>query len=149
MIFPLVFFLLSLAMPSPTQKTTITRYVHLEAAVDRPYWGYNSDELAKIDPMSVFRYLPPTATQRPSSRTTPEVDSTLEFPRGLDLDSLHTLAQMGVPAYGWSAHSGLVFPSMDPLAMPVWNEEVKQRRATTDDIFRFDSGPQPDQLESV
>ena len=32
-------FLRSLAMPNPTQKTTITRYVHIVAEVDRPYWG--------------------------------------------------------------------------------------------------------------
>ena len=149
------FFLRSLAMPNPTQKTTITRCAHMVDAFDRPYWGYNSDELAKIDPMcpiAGFPFLPPTATQRPSDHTMPEVDSThstLEFLWGPDLGSLHTVAQMGVTAFGWSANSGLAFPSMDPLAMPVWNQEVKQRRATTEDIFGLDSGLQDDQPESV
>ena len=149
-------------MPNPTQKTTITRYVYIVAAVDRSYWGYNSDELAKIDPMCVvagFRFLPPTATQRLSDHTMPEVDSTLEFPWGPDLGSLHLVAPMGVTAMGvtaerWSADSNLVLPSLDPLAVPEWNGEIEvkvpnQRRATTDHIFRFDPGPQHDQIESM
>ena len=149
-------------MSNPNQNATITRYVHIVAAVDRPYWGYNSDELAKIDPMCVvagFRFLPPTATQRPSDHTMPEVDSTLEFPCGPVLGSRHLVRPMGVTTMGviaerWSADSSLVFPSLDPLAVPAWNGEMEvrysnQRRATTDDIFRFDPGPQHDQLESV
>ena len=122
------FFLRSLAMPNPIQKTTITRYVHMVAAVDRPYWGYNSDELAKIDPMCVvtgFPLLPPTATQRLSDHTIPEVYSTLEFPWAPDLGSLRPVASMGVTADRWSADSSLVFPSMDPFAVPAWNGEIE------------------------
>ena len=115
-------------MPNPTRKTTITRCVRVIAAVDRPHWGYNSDELAKIDPMCVvagFPFLPPMATQRPSDYTMPEVDSTLELPWAPDLGSLRPVALMGVIADKWSADSSLVFPSADPVAVPAWNREIE------------------------
>ena len=129
------FFLRSLAMPNPTRKTTITRCVRIVAAVDRPYWGYNSDELAKIDPMCVvagFPFLPPTATQRPSDHTVPEVDSTLEFPWAPDLGSLRPVAPIGVTADRWSGDSSLVFPLMDPLAVPAWNGEIEVKVPQSD-----------------
>ena len=115
-------------MPNPILKTTITRYVHMVDALDRPYWGYNSDELAMIDPLCVvagFPFLPPTATQRSSDHTMPEVDSTLEFPWVPDLGSLRPVAPMGVTADKWSADSSLVVPSVNPLAVPAWNGEVE------------------------
>ena len=125
-IFPRAFSLRSLAMPNPTQKTTITRYVHIVTAVCRSYWEYNSDELAKIDPICVVagsRFLPPTAT--PSERTMPEDDSTLGFPWGPDLGSLHPVAVKAGTADRWSADSSLIFPSMDPFAVPAWNGEIE------------------------
>ena len=80
--------------------------------------------------MCVFRYLPPTATQRPLGHTIREVDSTPEFPWGPDLGTLHLVAPMAVTAMGvtaerWSADSSVVFPSMDPLAVPAWNGEIE------------------------
>ena len=137
------FFPRSLAMPNPILKTTITRYVHMVGALDRPDWGYNSDELAKIDPMcgvAGFRFLPPTATQRPSDCTMPGVDSTLEFPWVPDLGSPHPVAPMGVTADKWSADSSLVFPSSDPLLLrsgligvdiPTSNRHAQENRLST------------------
>ena len=122
------FFPRSPTMANPILKTTITRYVHIVAAIGKPYQGHNSDELAKIDPMCVvagFPFLPPTATERPSDHTMSEVDSTLGFPWGPDLGPLHPVAAMGVTADKWSTDSSLVFPSMDPVAKPACNEEIE------------------------
>ena len=131
-------------MTNPTQKTTITRYVNIVAAVDRSYWGYNSDELAKIDPMCVaagFRFLPPTAAQRPSEDKVPEIDPILEFPWGPVLGSRHLVAPMGmgitameVTAERWSADSSLVFPSLDPLAVPAWDGEIEVKVPTRGEL---------------
>ena len=55
----------------------------------------------------------------------PEVDSTFEFPWRPDLGSLRPVAPMGVTADRWSADSSLVFPSMNPLAIPAWNREIE------------------------
>ena len=115
-------------MADPILKTTITRYVHIVAAVGRPYQGHNSDELAKIDPMRVvagFPFLPPTATQRPLDHTMPGGDSTLGSPWGPDLGPLQPVAPMGVHADKWSTNSSLVIPSMDPVASPAWNKEIE------------------------
>ena len=97
-------------------------------ALDRTYWGYNSGELAKIDPMygaAGFPFLPPTATQRPSDHTMQEVYSTVESSWGPDLGSLRPVAPMGVTADKWSSDSSLVFQSMGPLAVPAWNGEIE------------------------
>jgi hypothetical protein len=112
------------------------------AAVDKSYWEHNSDQLTTIDPMSIVQFPPPTATQRASDYTVPEVDSTLEYPCDLGLDSLRPIAPKEVTTNGWSTVSRLVFP-MSPLAMPNGDEEreVKlphRRRAIADEAFRFD-----------
>ena len=110
-------------MLGPIQKTTITRFVHILAAVDRTYWEHNSDELAAIDPMSLvanFQFLPPTATQRTSYHTIPAGDSTLGSSCDLGEGSLHP---KGATADRRGTTSSLVFPSMDPLAVAAWNEE--------------------------
>ena len=91
---------------------------------------HSSDELAKVDPMSIitgFRFPPPTATQRASDHTMLRGDPTHELPWGSDLGSLPPVTPMAVAADRWSITSSLVFPSMDPLVMPAWNEagEVK------------------------
>ena len=70
-----------------------------------------------------FRFLPPTPAQRASYHTTPKDDSTLEFLRVPDLGSLHRVAPIEVTANRWSTIPNLDFLSMDPLAMPGWNEE--------------------------
>ena len=111
------------------QKTTVTQFVHILAAVDTSYWGPNrSDELTTTDPGSAvadFRSLPPTLAQSASHHTLPMGDSTLELSWVPDLDFLHPVA----PTH---AASGLVFPSA--VDMPVWNEErvvkVPQLEAT-------------------
>jgi hypothetical protein len=143
----------SFAMLNPIQKTTITRFVHILVTVDRSYWEHNSDELATIDPMAIVQFARSTATQRASDYTTSEVDSTPEYPCDLGLGSLRPIAPKEVTANRWSTASRLVF-SMGPLAMPNWDEEreVKvphRRRAIADNVFRFDSGPQHDRLESA
>ena len=112
---------------NPIQKTTITRFVHILAAVDGSYWEHNSDELAKVDPISIvtgFEFLPPTATQRASDHTIPKGDSTLEFSCDSGLGSLHPMAPIEVAADRWSTTPSLVF---DPPVMSAWNEagEVK------------------------
>jgi len=109
-------------MLDSSQKTTITRFVHILAAIDITYWEH-SDELTTIDPMSIFQVLPPTATQRASDHTIPEGGSTLEYHCDLGLGSLRPVAPKAVTVDRWSTTSGLVFTSMDPLAMPAWNEE--------------------------
>jgi len=109
-------------MLDSSQKTTITRFVHILAAISITYWEH-SDELTMIDPMSNFQVLPPTATQRASDHTIPEGGSTLEYLCGLGLGSLHPVAPKAVTVDRCSTTSGLVFTSMDPLAMPAWNEE--------------------------
>ena len=122
-------------MLDPTQKTTITRFVHILAAIDISYWEH-SDELTIIDPMSIFRFLPPMTTQRALDHTIPESDSTLGYPCDLDMGSLHPVAPKEVTADRWHTMSSLVFPSMGPLAMPAWNEErevwVPQPKASVD-----------------
>jgi len=112
------------------QKTTITRFVHILAAVDTTYWGHNSDELAAIDPMSLvanFQFLPPTATQRASDHTMSAGNSTFESSRDLGVGSLHPVAPKEVTADRWGTTSSIVSPSMDPLAVPAWNEEREVR----------------------
>ena len=47
----------------------------------------------------------------------------LEFPWDLDLGSLRRVAPIEVTADSWSTIPILDFLSMDPLAMPAWNEE--------------------------
>jgi len=119
-----------LAMLGPIQKTTITRFVHILAAVYRTYWEHNSNELAAIDPMSIvanFQFLPPTATQRASDHTMPACNSALEYSCDADLGSLHPVAPKEVTADRWSTTSSIVPPSMDPLAVPAWNEEREVR----------------------
>ena len=92
---------------NPIRKTTVTRCVHILPAADIPYWGPSrSDQLATTDPTSSVAGFP-----------------TLDFPWVPDLDSLHRMASSEVIADRWSNNPGLVFPSMDPLAMPEWNEE--------------------------
>ena len=132
---PVLYFPRSLVMlagnTNPIQKTTTTRSVHILAAIDRPYWGSNrSDELTTMDPTSAvagLRFLLPTPAQRASYRTAAEDDSTLGFPWDLDLGSLHRVAPIEVTADRWSTIPDLDFLSMDPLAMPAWDEarEVK------------------------
>jgi len=122
-------------MLGPTQKTTITRFVHILAAVDRSYWGHNSDELAAIDPMSIGQFLPPTATQRASHHTMPEGDSTLKYPCDLGLGSLHPVVPNEATADRWNTTSSLVFPSMDPLVMPEWNEEREVGTSTKGELW--------------
>ena len=107
-----------------------------------------------MDAMSAaadFQFLPPTPAQRASYHTAPNGDSTLEFSWVPDLGSLHPVAPIELTADRSSTTSLLVFPPMDPLDVPVWNE-VKvpnQSRAMADNVSRFDSGLQHDQLESV
>ena len=99
--------------------------MHILAAVHRTYWEHNSDELAAIDPMSLvanFQFLPPTATQRASDHTMPAGDPTLGSSCDLDVGSLHPVAPKEVTADRWNTASSLVSPSMDPLAVPAWNE---------------------------
>jgi len=110
-------------MLDPTQKTAITRFVHILTSIGVSYWGHNSNELAAIDPMSIFQFLPPTATQRASDHTMPEGDSTLEYLCDLGLGSLHPVAPKEVTTDRWNTTSSLVFPSMAPLVMLAWNEE--------------------------
>jgi hypothetical protein len=108
-------------------------------------------------PMSIvagFQFLPPTPAQRASHHTMPEGDSTLEYPLGSGPGFPASRGSDGGHRDRWSTTSSLVFPSMDPLAMPAWDEErevkVPQPEASyTDNAFRFHSGPQHDQLESV
>ena len=111
---------------NPIQQTTATRFVHILAAVDTTHWDPNrSDELTTTDPASVvagFRFLPPTPAQSASYHTLPKGDSTLEFSWDPALGFLHPMAPTHT-ADKWSTPSTLVFPTMDPLAMPVWNEE--------------------------
>jgi len=119
-----------LTMLGPIQKTTITRFVHILAAVHRTYWEHNSDELAAIDPMSLvanFQFLPPTATQRASDHTMSAGDSTLGSSCDLGLGSLHPVAPKEVTADRWSTTSSLVSSPVDPLAVPAWNEESEVR----------------------
>jgi len=128
--FPHYFFPHFLAMLRPIQKTTITRFVHILAAVDRAYWEHNSDELAAIDPMSLvanLQFLPPTATQRASDHMMSAGDSTLEYSCNRGLGSLNPMAPMEATADRWSATSNIVSRSMDPLAMPAWHEEREVR----------------------
>jgi len=144
----------SLAMLDPTQKTTITRFVHILAAVDRSYWGHNSDELAAIDPMSIGQFLPPTATQRAPGHAMPEGHSTLEYPCDLGLGSLHPVVPKEVTADRWNTTSSLVFFINGPISH-AGTERTKrggylnERRALADNVFRFVSGLQHDQRESV
>jgi len=119
-------------MLGPIQKTTITRFVRILAAVDRTYWEHNSDELAAIDPMSPManlQFLPPTATQRASDHMVPAGDSTLESSCDLGLGSLQPVAPKEVTVDRWGTTLSLVSPSisMDPLAVPAWNEEREVR----------------------
>ena len=130
--FPHYFFPHFLAMLGPIQKTTITRFVHILAAVHRTYWEHNSDELAAIDPMSPvanLQFLPPMATQRASGHMMPAGDSTFESSCDRGLGSLHPVAPKEVTADRWSTTLSLVSPaiSMDPLAVPAWNEEREVR----------------------
>ena len=128
-----VFFLVMLAgNTNPFQKTTVTRFVHILAAIYRSYWGPNrpSDELTTTDPTSAvagFQFLSPMPAQRASYYTIPTGDSALEFSWVPDLGSLHPVAPIELNADRWSTTSGLVFPSMDILAMQAWDEgrEVK------------------------
>ena len=83
-----------------------------------------------MDPVSTvasFQYLLPTAAQRASARTTPEGLSTTEYLWDPDLSSPHPVVPIKVTADRRGTTSSLVFPSMDPLVMPAWNEarEVK------------------------
>jgi len=119
-------------MLGPIQKITITRFVHILAAVDRTYREHNSDELAAIDPMSPvanLQLLPPMATQRASGHMMPASDSTLEYSCDLGLASLRPIAPKEVTADRWGTTLSLVPPSisMDPLAVPAWNEEREVR----------------------
>jgi len=117
-------------MLGPIQKITITRFVHILAAVDITYWEHNSDELAAIDPMSLvanFQFLPPTAIQRASDHTMPAGDSTLGSSSDLGVGSLHPMAPKEATADRWSTTSSIVCPSMGPLAVPAWNEEREVR----------------------
>ena len=126
-----VFFPHSLEMlagtTNPIQRTTVSRFVHTLAAVDTSYWGPNRfDELTTTGPMSavaVFPSLPPTPAQRASYYTVPKGDSKLEFSRVPDLGSLRPVTPIELTADRWSTTSSCVFPSMDPLDLPVWNEE--------------------------
>ena len=70
-----------------------------------------------------FQYLLSTVAQRAPGHMTPEGDSTTEFFWDPDLSSLHPLAPIKGTADKWSTTPSLVFPSMDPLAIPEWNEE--------------------------
>jgi len=112
-------------MLGPIQETTITWFMHILTALDRAYWEHNSDELAAIDPKSIvanFQFPPPTATQRASDHTTPTGASTLEYSCNLGMGSLHPVAPKEVTVDRWSTTPRLVPPSMDPLAVPAWNE---------------------------
>ena len=124
-----VFFPRSLVMLA-IQKTTVTQFVHILAAVDTSYWGPNrSDELTTTDPGSAvadFRSLPPTLAQSASYHTLPMGDSTLELSWVPDLDFLHPVAPTHA-ADRWNTASSFVVPLMDPLSMPVWNEENEVR----------------------
>ena len=62
--------------------------------------------------------------QSASYHTVPKGDSTLEFSWVPDLGYLHPVAPTHT-ADRWSTAPTRVFPSMDPLDMPVWNEERK------------------------
>ena len=89
-----------------------------------------SDEPTTTNPTSAvadFLFLPPSPGQRASYHTTPKGNSTLESPWVPDLGSLHCVAPVEVTADRWSTTSSLVVPSMDPLAMPAWNEEREVR----------------------
>ena len=120
------------------RKTTVTRFVHILAAVERSHWEPNRfDQLTTTDPTSAVpgsRFLPPTSAQRASYHTTLTGDSALEFAWVPDLGSLHHLAPIELTADRSSAASNLVFPSVHPLDMSVWNEErevkVPQPEAT-------------------
>ena len=140
------------------QKTTVTRFVHILAALDRSYWDLNrSDELTTTDPTFAaagFRYLSPTSTQRASFHTIQKGDSTLELSWVPDLGSLHPVAPIEVNADRWSTTSSLVVPPMNSLAMPAWDKEREVmyhnlRRVTAKNVSLLDSGLQHGQLESV
>ena len=119
---------------NPIQKTTVTRFVHILARWIHLIGDPNrSDELTTTDPTSTvagFRFLPSTPAQSASYHTIPNGDSTLESSWVSVLGSLHPVAPIEVNADGWSTTSGLVFPSMDLLDMPAWDEgrEVKVPR---------------------
>ena len=80
-----------------------------------------------IPAVAGFRILPPIPARRASFHAIPIGDSTLEFSWAPDLGSLHPVAPIELTPDRWSTSSSLVCPSMDPLAMLVWNEgrEVK------------------------
>ena len=67
-----------------------------------------------------FQFLPPTPAQSASYHTAPKGDSTLEFSWVPDVDSLQRVAPIELTA---DTTSSLVFPSMGPSDMLVWNEE--------------------------
>ena len=116
---------------NPIQKATVTRFVHILAAIDGSYWGPSrSDELTTTDPTSAVvdrRFHPPTPVQGAPSHTTPQGDSTLELSWDPDQGFLHREAPIEVTADRWDTILDLDFLSMDPSAMPAWNEvrEVK------------------------
>ena len=86
------------------------------------------DELTTTDPMSAvagFQFLPPTPAQRASYHTVPKADSALELSWVPDLGSLHPVAPIELTADRSSAASSLVFPSVHPLDMMVWNQEIE------------------------
>ena len=89
-----------------------------------------SDGLTTTDPTSAvagFRFLPPTPAQRTSYHTASKGDSAIEFSWVPDLGSVHPMALIELTAGRCSTTSSLIFPSVHPLDMPVWNEgrEVK------------------------
>ena len=112
---------------NPIQKTTPTRFVLYQLRlIDLIGEPNRSDELTTMDPVSAaagFQSLPPTPPQRASYHTIPKGDSTLGFSWVPNLGFLHPVAPIELTADRWSTNSSLVFPPMNPLDIPVWNEE--------------------------
>ena len=84
-----------------------------------------SDELTAMDPTSAVagvRFLTHTPAQSAPYDIVPRGDSTLDFPWFPDLDFLHPVVPTQ-QADRWSNAPTLVFPSVDPLNTPAWNEE--------------------------
>ena len=76
------------------------------------------------------RFLPHTPAQSAPYHTVPKGDSTLDRPWFPDMDLLHPVAPTHT-ADRWSNAPTLVFPSVDPLNIPLWNEvKVPQPEAS-------------------
>ena len=70
-----------------------------------------------------FQSLPPTPPQRASHHTAPKDDSAFEFSWAPDLGFLPRVAPIELTTEWRSTNSSLVFLPMNPLDIPVWNEE--------------------------